>query len=55
MLASSATNEHSMAVIAMGTWKKMILKMAPCEASWGKLAIRLISRASSRITAAPRT
>ena len=25
-----------MALIAMGTWKKIILKIAPCDASGGK-------------------
>ena len=34
-----ATKEQSMAVIAMGTWKKMILKIAPCDASGGRPVI----------------
>ena len=43
-----------MAVIATGTWKKMILKIAPCDASFGYPAMALISRVSRMIAMAPR-
>ena len=42
----NATMAQISAVIAMGTWKKMILKIAPCLRSGGKPVIRYMSRAS---------
>src|SRR5215467_2619671 len=53
-LATKATRAQVSAVMAIGRWKKMILKMAPWLASGGRVAMTLMFLARRMTAKAPR-